>query len=198
MPPSPPLPEDLIEAILLRVPPYDPATLLRAALVCKPWCRLLSGAAFRRRFRERHGSPPILALAHRRGYATHFTPTTSFHPPCVAATAAGRYPVDARHGRILFYDIVSLRRPIPIDFVVSDPITGDLLHRLPMPRLFHTYCSWSAAFLCAAAGCDHLDCLPRGPFRVVLVGTDNSGKFTTACVYSSETGAWTETASALG
>ncbi|KAL6647172.1 hypothetical protein ACP70R_014609 [Stipagrostis hirtigluma subsp. patula] len=36
-PPSPPaLMEEIVEEVLLRFPPGDPASLVRAALVCKP------------------------------------------------------------------------------------------------------------------------------------------------------------------
>ncbi|RLM84411.1 hypothetical protein C2845_PM04G01400 [Panicum miliaceum] len=150
--------EDLVEAILLRVQPEDPATLLRAALVCKPWCRLITGAAFRRRFRERHGSPPVLGFFYRSGEATRFTPTTPFRPLCADAAAAGSWcPVDARHGRILFYDTVTFQ-PFRIRFIVSDPIRGDHWSLLPMPGLLRSCCSWSAA-----AGCDHLDYGCPGP-----------------------------------
>ncbi|CAL5089171.1 unnamed protein product [Urochloa decumbens] len=61
--------------------------------------------------------------------------------------------------------------------------------------------AWSAAVVCAAwvgwGDDDHRRdcCHHRGPFRVVLVGTDNSMELTTACDYSSEACAWSETAS---
>ena len=46
------------------------------------------------------------------------------------------------------------------------PSEGDL-RVVPMPRLRYTCRSWTTALLCAAAGCDHLDCA-RGAFRVVF------------------------------
>ena len=62
MPPPPrSLPEELVEEILLRFPPNDPARLVHAALVCKPWRAIVSGAGFRRRFREFHRTPPLAA-----------------------------------------------------------------------------------------------------------------------------------------
>ncbi|TVU03854.1 hypothetical protein EJB05_50592, partial [Eragrostis curvula] len=55
--PPPALMEELVEDILLRFPPDDPAPLFRAALVCKAWCRLISGAAIRRQFHKIHQTP---------------------------------------------------------------------------------------------------------------------------------------------
>jgi hypothetical protein len=54
--------EELVEEILLRFPPHEPACLVRAALVCKRWCRLVSGPGFRRRFREFHRMPPLAGV----------------------------------------------------------------------------------------------------------------------------------------
>ncbi|CAO1939910.1 unnamed protein product [Urochloa humidicola] len=48
----PTLMEELVEEILLRIPPEDRASLLRANLVCKAWHRLISSPRFRRRIRE--------------------------------------------------------------------------------------------------------------------------------------------------
>ncbi|KAJ1262338.1 hypothetical protein BS78_09G099200 [Paspalum vaginatum] len=50
----PELVEDLVGEILLRVPPGEPACLVRASLVCKPWRRVVSDPAFRRRYRAFH------------------------------------------------------------------------------------------------------------------------------------------------
>jgi hypothetical protein len=54
--------EELVEEVLLRLPPADHASLVRAAIVCKPWCRIISDRRFRRRFSEFHRSPPMLGL----------------------------------------------------------------------------------------------------------------------------------------
>ncbi|OEL17465.1 hypothetical protein BAE44_0021516, partial [Dichanthelium oligosanthes] len=56
----PPLMDVLVEEILLRFPLGDPASLVRAALVCKPWRRIVSDEGFRRRFREFHRRGPVL------------------------------------------------------------------------------------------------------------------------------------------
>ncbi|CAN6170792.1 unnamed protein product, partial [Urochloa humidicola] len=71
LPPPPPSPaaelmEELVGEILLRLPPDEPEHLFRAALVCKPWLRVLCDPSFRRRYRVFHGAPPLLGLLHRR------------------------------------------------------------------------------------------------------------------------------------
>jgi hypothetical protein len=44
MPPPPrALPEEVVEEILLRLPPHKPAYLVRASVVSKPWLALVSG-----------------------------------------------------------------------------------------------------------------------------------------------------------
>ncbi|CAN6170768.1 unnamed protein product [Urochloa humidicola] len=62
----PELMSELVEEILLRLPPGDPACLVRASLVCKPWCRLLSAPSFHRRYRAFHRAPPLASLHRRR------------------------------------------------------------------------------------------------------------------------------------
>ncbi|TVU00359.1 hypothetical protein EJB05_54220, partial [Eragrostis curvula] len=61
MAPPPPHPRappelnaDAIAEILIRIPPDEPAHLIRACLVCKSWLRLLSDPAFLHRYREFH------------------------------------------------------------------------------------------------------------------------------------------------
>ncbi|KAF8783618.1 hypothetical protein HU200_000471 [Digitaria exilis] len=72
------LTEDLVEEILLRVPPDEPAHLIRAAVVCKPWLRILTaGGIFRRRYRRLH-------RRHRR----RWLPATTPAGPLTVATAA--------------------------------------------------------------------------------------------------------------
>lgn len=60
---------ELVEEVLLRFPPADPASLVRAALVCRRWRRIVTGPRFRRRYRDLHlhrgrgGShPPMLGF----------------------------------------------------------------------------------------------------------------------------------------
>ncbi|KAF8783621.1 hypothetical protein HU200_000474 [Digitaria exilis] len=107
---SPPaLMEELIEEILLRIPPDEPSHLVRAALVSKTWrCIILSGhgGGFLRRYRSFHRSPPLLGFLHNlyhnsEGPIPSFVTTTSSSPcphrrsaamatggPSTAATAA--------------------------------------------------------------------------------------------------------------
>ncbi|GJN10399.1 hypothetical protein PR202_ga28489 [Eleusine coracana subsp. coracana] len=76
MPPPKPrrpphLVNDAVEEILLRLPPDDPACLVRAAAVCRTWRRVLTtDAAFSVRYRAFHGTPPVLRFL-RRSYFVH-------------------------------------------------------------------------------------------------------------------------------
>lgn len=194
MPPAPALLDDVVEQILLRFPPDDPACLVRACLVCKPWRLLLTSTAFLRSYRLFHGPPPMLGFLHRLYHeepcVARFVPTAkAFLPqrPCRRCW----YALDARHGRALFYD--SEQRPA--EFVVWDPVT-DFQRRIPLPE--ETPKSWNAAVLCAVEGCDHLDCHGDNPFLVAFVGTDKTeeGIWTTSArFYSSEASTWSDATS---
>ncbi|KAM0857435.1 hypothetical protein ACQ4PT_048476 [Festuca glaucescens] len=77
---SPPaLPDELVEEILLRLPPDEPAWLLRASLVCKAWGGAVSHPSFRRRLHELHRTPPVLGFLHNwlNGRIPNFIPTTA-------------------------------------------------------------------------------------------------------------------------
>ncbi|KAL6647189.1 hypothetical protein ACP70R_014626 [Stipagrostis hirtigluma subsp. patula] len=192
-PPPPPrrppaLLDELVEEILLRLPPDDPAPLVRAGLVCKPWRRLVSDPGFRRRFRRFHRTPPMLGFLYMQGGTTCFEPTSSFCLPH-AHCPTRWYAADVRHGRILFSDVTLT--PPGKEFIVLNPMTGDA-QRLPMPQ-FEYDDFWAAAFLCATLGCDHLDCPNGGPFTVVFLVTGE--EFVSAWIYSSEAATWSETTS---
>lgn len=188
---QPVLVEDIISEILLRLPPDDPARLVRFSLVCKPWRRLLTDPAFLRRFRAFHRTPPMLGFLcnlHDPVIA-RFLPTTAFRPP--NRDHRGLFALDARHGRVLFHTLLSDSDGL-MDLIVWDPITGGQWG-LHMPGIWLNCREWNAAVLCAAGGCDHLDC-HGGPFRVVFVCTDDE-MVTFARVYSSEAAAWSGKAS---
>nr|TKW30257.1 hypothetical protein SEVIR_2G023500v2 [Setaria viridis] len=168
----PALMEELVEEILLRVPPEEPAHLIRAAMVCKAWCRILSDVGFRRRYSRFHRMPTLM------GYIC-----SVFMDACLQAR-------DCRHDRVLIQDDSP-------GFIVWDLITGNRQHLSSRPCAHHhqTYFSSNEAVLCARHhhGCDHLDC-HGGPFLVVSVksvhdagAAEHDATYTCASVYSSET-----------
>ncbi|CAL4906254.1 unnamed protein product [Urochloa decumbens] len=186
MAPPPELIPDAVAEILLRIPPEEPAHLLRASLVCKAWRRILTDQVFLRRYREFHGTPPLLGFVgnysfeHR--YAPRFVANTTASPfPQPERGHRGTWALDCRHGRVLLA-MCSMEE----NLLVWDPITGDR-RGLRSPGS----CIWgySAAVLCAVAGCDHLDC-HGGPFLVVAMWNEESHDVTWASAFSSETGAW--------
>ncbi|GJN24795.1 hypothetical protein PR202_gb12560 [Eleusine coracana subsp. coracana] len=196
MAPPPTLPDEIVEEILLRVPPDDPGRLMRASIACKGWRRLVSGPGFRRRFRQRHRSPPLMGLIlnciDENGVdMVSFVPTCSFRPPHFDLRRWGA--IDSRHGRVLLLDVSPWKSQSGEVFSVWDPVAGE--HRRLPPRPTSGYLdSFNAAVLCAAHGsCDHLDC-HRGPFLVVFVGSYGESMF--SYVYSSEADAWSASTSA--
>ncbi|CAL5077915.1 unnamed protein product [Urochloa decumbens] len=196
----PELMEELVEEVLLRFPPDDPASLVRASLVSKRWCRLVSRRGFRRRFRERHRAATVLGVLCTvngdddaglgNGDASCFVPTGSFRPR--RAHCSDCCAIDARHGRVLLHRPLKSRTENP-GFVVWDPVTGEEWEVPPSPRCPYT---WSAALLCAGGGdCDHLNCR-GGPFLVVVVVVVSVQSWKTCVdVYSSEANVWREQAS---
>ncbi|KAL6647759.1 hypothetical protein ACP70R_015196 [Stipagrostis hirtigluma subsp. patula] len=191
---SPPaLMDELVEEILLRVPPDEPAHLVRAAAVCRPWRRIVSDRGFRRRYRELHRTPRLIGYFHNLDDNFAMRPTLVPTSPAYAFSRpalAGRHSCahDCRHGRVLIETFPQS------SLVVWDPVTGDQQH-LTVPAYQYSYST--AAVLCAVDGCDHLDC-HRGPFRVVFVGSytdDYMGSVAWASTYSSETGAWSASTS---
>ncbi|CAL4997904.1 unnamed protein product [Urochloa decumbens] len=97
----PELVDDLVEEVLLRIPPDDPASLARAALVSRRWYRVAAGRSFRRRFRERHrrAAPPVLGLLCNLGggggggddaRASRLVPTSSSRPAAAARRGDAR------------------------------------------------------------------------------------------------------------
>ncbi|KAM0928171.1 hypothetical protein ACQ4PT_002313 [Festuca glaucescens] len=196
---APPLPVELVEEILLRLPPDDPTCLLRASLVCKSWGRAVSHPNFRRRLHELHRTPPVLGFFHDWRHECIPTTTSSFS--LAAPDRRFWWVLDSRHGRALFLS----ENQVTEELLVWEPITG-AQRRVSLPAAFDcsyptaaSNCSYpTAAVFCAADACDHRDC-HGGPFHVVFVFTqspesecdsDDEGYITSACVYSSETGTW--------
>jgi hypothetical protein len=62
MEPPPKLLEDVIGEILLRLPPDEPAYIVRASLVCKGWHYIISNHTFLRRYRRFHRTPLLLGF----------------------------------------------------------------------------------------------------------------------------------------
>ena len=222
-PPLPPgLMDDLIGEILLRLPPSDPACLVRASLVCKRWRSLVLDRAFLRQYRVFHRTAPVLGFFHDQqcGYADdifvhRFVATTTMQaPPSLPQPAASAGPsgsaakgkqyscrtLDCRHGRVLFHTVTVLWPSSTL--TVWDPVTGD--HKsFPPPSDIDPYYEFTGAVLCASAaasdggGGGHLECSGGGPFLVVIAGVDHGEDYDEdgvawARVYSSETAAWGE------
>ncbi|EER97877.2 uncharacterized protein LOC8059861 [Sorghum bicolor] len=198
MPPPPPvLVEEHVEEILLRFSPQHPAFLFRAALVCKRWCRLISSPGFRRRYREFHRTPPMLAILVNAEVDSDGSSVSRFVPGrpafCLPLLESRRWRVlDARHGRVLTRRVG--REPAAeaagVELQVCDPITMERrMVPIPSPRVL----CLAAAVLCSstpdAGACDHLDC-HRGPFLVVFVGCLHLDRRTFIYTFSSETAAW--------
>ncbi|KAM0907782.1 hypothetical protein ACQ4PT_015913 [Festuca glaucescens] len=131
-PPSRALPEEVVEEILLRLPPHKPACLVRASLASKPWLALLSSARFRDRYREFHGARPMLGFLPFRPWdclkpeegdpAPLFVSTTKFRPRTPDNGWGNRdYTVlDCRHGRILLAE----KKAAPMKLTIWDPMTS--------------------------------------------------------------------------
>ncbi|CAL5077904.1 unnamed protein product [Urochloa decumbens] len=188
---------ELLEEILLRLPPSDPACLFRAALVCKRWCGIVSSAGFRRRFIKFHGTPPTVAAVYNivdgDDYVACFRPCSASFPH--HADRHGKAVLDCRHGRVLLRGMPAAGENLKLGYVsaidVWDPIT-DKQWEVPLPFLYPY--KFDPVVLCGAAAgtCDHLDCHGE-PFLVSIVGTDLKDIF--IYTYSSEDAAWSEPSS---
>ncbi|PUZ68806.1 hypothetical protein GQ55_2G058100 [Panicum hallii var. hallii] len=190
--PPPELMDDIVEEILLRIPPADPASLVRAAASCKQWWRLVSGPGFRRRwFRGIHRAPLMLgairSILYNGRTNVSFVPAFPFLQP--RAGRRGWRALDSRDGRVLLHREPRCLREKNV-LAIWNPVT-DEQRELPALPGFSGIC---AAVLCdASAAGDNLAC-SSGPFLVAFIGSGHEG--TCIRVYSSESDAWGEPASA--
>lgn len=137
------VPHDLLERILLRV--RTPVSLIRAAATCKPWCRVIAGGGFLRRFRRLNG-PHILGRHYYYGDGIRpvFVPLAApegkpaIDPARVSLdflrSSYHRIPVlqDSRDGLLAFY--------LPFSVIICNPLTKQ--HRqISMPLAHHLVCN---------------------------------------------------------
>ncbi|VAI83382.1 unnamed protein product [Triticum turgidum subsp. durum] len=201
--------EELVE-VLIRIPPDEPADLIRASLVCKAWCRLLSGHVFRGRYRTLHKTPPVLGfLQSWDDNVERFVPTTKFRPR--SPKRRDSFVLDCRHGRVLLgceWDREDEEEEeeeeekeekevedVNWKMVVWDPVSGSRteLHNIFGPD--NNRANYTATVLCATDGCNHTAC-NLGPFFVVVAFVSlHDKRLVLASVYSSKTREWTSPAS---
>ncbi|CAL5006679.1 unnamed protein product [Urochloa decumbens] len=187
--------DDILSEILLRLPP-QPSSLPRASLVCKRWRRLITNPHFRRSFRARHRNPPLIGFFNDLVRSSFFS--SVLDPPDLIPAERFSLPLrdnkqwkifGCRHGRVLLYNREQK------EIVVWDPPTGDH-RRVAVPPEFDNEerTIWNGAVLCAAAADpSHVhgsfsSCL----FKVAVVGVTSDNTQVFACIYSSETGKWSD------
>jgi hypothetical protein len=199
---APQLLEELLEQIFLRLPPDEPACLVRASLASKRWLALLTGPRFRRRYREHHAAPPMLGFLNSTPWGPTRKEPEEGHPavtepeeerpavPPFFSTTGVRARVpddgwgytdyhawDCHHGRVLLAEHKSLVED-PRMLAVWDPMTGRR-RELQEPEVeygtHYTFGFSTAAVLCAVSGCDHLAC-HEGPFRVYHLSLHKAGE----------------------
>jgi hypothetical protein len=187
---APQLPEHLMEAILLLLPPDDRSCLLHTSLLGKPWACAVTRPDLLRLLRARHGAPPLLGFLHNSGDPRFIPTAASAFSPRAPDRSSWR-ALDFCHGRALFISVAVDAEKGVRDLLVWEPTTGRQ-RRVPAPGGLKSDFS-NGAVLCAVDGCDHLHCR-RGPFRVVFVSFDAAlpRSETSACVYSSEADTWGE------
>ena len=124
----PPLPDHLVEEILVRV--ASPADLARAAAACASFRRLVAAASFLRRYRSLH-LPLLLGILTAR----RFLPAEARHPNALTAYAlvraadfsqcqgTGWIYCDARAGRVLLMRSKHAGGHILPELAVCDPLT---------------------------------------------------------------------------
>uniref|UniRef100_A0ACD5VAV3 Uncharacterized protein n=1 Tax=Avena sativa TaxID=4498 RepID=A0ACD5VAV3_AVESA len=192
---APPLEdENLLPEILLRLPPH-PCSLPRVSAVCKRWRLLVSDPGFVRRFRRHHRRNPLPLLGFLGQGSEEFVFHPTMEPP--NRVPPGRFSMlpearfrskilGSRHGLVLMFDQKMK------EALVWDPISGGH-HSLAVPPGFETSRTPIEGTMLRAMGDAHHH------FQVVLVGAANQQRHTRffACIYSSETGLWSDLISTL-
>ncbi|XBI42951.1 hypothetical protein VPH35_107786 [Triticum aestivum] len=174
--------EDLLQEILLRIPP-QPSSLPRASLVCTHWHRVLSDPKFPHRFRKHHQKPPLLGFFSVVPLGSRtFTPILD-RPDRIPATRFALpqghgLPQDQWHFMGCRHGLTVLINAWHRQIVMWNPLTG---------QLRHIFCH--ATVLCADPedGHVHSDCF-LSPFKLVMVGVRDRETF--ACLYDSTSGVW--------
>ncbi|XP_051186423.1 uncharacterized protein [Lolium perenne] len=205
------LDERHLAEILLRLP--SPASLARAAVVCRRWRRISISPAFLRRFR-RLNPPQLVGFFICNGGFTAksvgdqpvgqiLEPTflPALPPPRGVGGSAARYRdfslrglpdvdrwtlADARDGLLLFSSVYDDRMTIPRNFVVCDPLSGRSVLVRDAPRYQpDDKAAYLGAALVTVDGGDGASTLS---FEVLLVTYFMSGP--RLSVFSSRTGQW--------
>uniref|UniRef100_A0ACD5XSZ2 Uncharacterized protein n=1 Tax=Avena sativa TaxID=4498 RepID=A0ACD5XSZ2_AVESA len=193
--------DDLLEEILLRLPPH-PSSLPRASAVCARWRRLLSDRRFLRRFGKHHRKPPLLGCFSGVGCRnTVFNPTL----PAPDRIPAARFPAPLPPSSHEHWDLVGCRHGLAVilnpqrkEVILWHPLTGHQ-RRVPYPPWFtgnRTSHMHHASVLCAAAAAGEEDGHMPGechlhPFKLAFVSCKVlEPTELCACLYMSESAAW--------
>ncbi|XP_044410510.1 uncharacterized protein [Triticum aestivum] len=169
--------DNVLGEVFVRLP-RELSSLPRASLVCKPWARLAASADFRRRWRDRHGRPPVLGVFDKSTTSLQFIPADRSIPAerfsIQVCTAWETWRVlGCRQGRVFIMNW-TLR-----EFLICDPFSGER-HRVSFPPdLVDCRHRANGALLLDAA---------QNPLKLVLV--DEARARVEARVYSFETGTW--------
>jgi hypothetical protein len=96
---APALLEEILEQIFLRLPPDEPACLVRASLASKLWLALLNGPRFRGLYRDHHRAPPMLGFLSSTPWDETEEGDPAAVPPFVSTTGFRARVPDGGWGR---------------------------------------------------------------------------------------------------
>ncbi|KAK1613907.1 hypothetical protein QYE76_019424 [Lolium multiflorum] len=159
--------DDLLQEILLRLPP-QPSSLPRASLVCARWRSVLSDPQFLGRFRKRHRKPPLLGFFTGDVGRRHvFTPVLGSPDRIPAARFSvpwSRKGYDCWDLRGCHHGLAVLVNDRGRGVVVWDPLTGQHRHHRvpfsPNPRygrgVWQSSWRWHPAVMCTNAEHGHV------------------------------------------